>query len=234
MVLNNNKQINDDFTTSDWNESATAVNKIIENTLETSNISDFDTGVSNNSSVIANTAKVGVTTEISNVVEDVTPQLGGNLDCQSFDLEAIKTAEFTVNTIGKTEYELRLENARDSENIDVYRSMQGQAPIVVNGFLNYKSEKLNANLTYNIQGEKLVIVGSGIVPDIYEKPFHSLNFKTAYTFGKEEQFNISFSAKNLLNNKFNQFFKSYNTTNQVYRSYSIGQEFGLSFSYKIY
>ena len=102
MVLNNNKQINDDFTTSDWNESATAVNKIIENTLETSNISDFDTGVSNNSSVIANTAKVGVTTEISNVVEDVTPQLGGNLDCQSFDLEAIKTAEFTVNTIGNS------------------------------------------------------------------------------------------------------------------------------------
>ena len=49
-------------------------------TQAASTISDFDTEVSNNSSVVANTAKVGVTDEISNISEDTTPQLGGNLD----------------------------------------------------------------------------------------------------------------------------------------------------------
>jgi len=52
-------------------------------TQTASTISDFDTEVSNNTSVAANTAKVGVTTQISNVVEDTTPQLGGNLDIQT-------------------------------------------------------------------------------------------------------------------------------------------------------
>lgn len=48
-----------------------------------SDITDFDTEVSNNASVTANTAKVGVTSEISNIVEDTTPQLGGELDAQA-------------------------------------------------------------------------------------------------------------------------------------------------------
>ena len=52
-------------------------------TLTASTVSDFDTEVSNNSAVVANTAKTGVTTEISNVVEDTTPQLGGDLDLNS-------------------------------------------------------------------------------------------------------------------------------------------------------
>ena len=163
--------------------------------------------------------------------ENSNLSIGSNI---SYVISRVNTKDIIVNTNGKTEYELRVENARNGEKIAEYRSMQGQAPIVVNGFLNYKTQKLNANLTYNVQGEKLVIVGSGIVPDIYEKPFHSLNFKTAYTFGKDEQFNISFSAKNLLNNKFYQFFKSYKANNEVYRSYSVGQEFSLSLSYKIY
>lgn len=51
--------------------------------ITASQISDFDTEVSNNSSVTTNTAKTGVTTEISNIVEDTTPQLGGDLDWNS-------------------------------------------------------------------------------------------------------------------------------------------------------
>jgi len=60
-------------------------------------ISDFDTEVSNNSSVVANTAKVGVTTEISNVVEDTTPQLGGDLDAQSNNLNTVGDIDYTTS-----------------------------------------------------------------------------------------------------------------------------------------
>jgi|GEM_PF-2557522 len=62
-----------------------------------SQITDFDTEVSNNSSVVANTAKVGVTTEISNVVEDTTPQLGGDLDAQSNDLNTVGDIDYTTS-----------------------------------------------------------------------------------------------------------------------------------------
>lgn len=55
--------------------------------LNTSDVSDFDTEVSNNASVVANTAKVGVTTEISDIVEDLTPQLGGDLDLNENGVE---------------------------------------------------------------------------------------------------------------------------------------------------
>jgi hypothetical protein len=51
-----------------------------------SEITDFDTEVGNNSAVTANTAKVGVTTEISNVSEDTTPQAGGDFDMNGYDL----------------------------------------------------------------------------------------------------------------------------------------------------
>lgn len=51
--------------------------------IPASQISDFDTEVANNTAVTANTAKVGVTTQISNVVEDTTPQLGGDVDWNS-------------------------------------------------------------------------------------------------------------------------------------------------------
>ena len=56
-------------------------------TQPASTISDFDTEVSNNTDVTANTAKTGVTTQISNVVDDTTPQLGGDLDVQTFTVD---------------------------------------------------------------------------------------------------------------------------------------------------
>ena len=52
------------------------------------------------SAVNANSAKTGVTTQISNVVEDTTPQLGGNLDAQSNQITSLGnviTAEPTTN-----------------------------------------------------------------------------------------------------------------------------------------
>ena len=45
--------------------------------------------------IATNSAKTGVTTQISNVVEDTTPQLGGNLDIQAFNIEGAVAADFT-------------------------------------------------------------------------------------------------------------------------------------------
>jgi len=92
MTLLTNKTTGDEVLPAEWNEVATASNKVTDQTLIAADISDFDTEVSNNSSVAANTSKVGVTTEISNIVEDTTPQLGGNLDLNDKALTRIETA----------------------------------------------------------------------------------------------------------------------------------------------
>jgi hypothetical protein len=46
--------------------------------------------------VAANTAKTGVTTEISNVVEDTTPQLGGNLDVNSNSITSASNGDVAI------------------------------------------------------------------------------------------------------------------------------------------
>ncbi len=138
-----------------------------------------------------------------------------------------------VNTNGKTEYELRKENARDGETIEKFRTMQGQSPFIVNASINLYNENFNTNLSYNVQGEKLTIVGSGIVPDVFEDPFNSLNFKGSYIFGKDRRYKISFAVKNILNDNFNQYFSSYKSDNEVYRSYSKERNFSIGFNYKI-
>ncbi|PHR69411.1 MAG: TonB-dependent receptor [Lutibacter sp.] len=152
----------------------------------------------------------------------------------TYIVSTVDTKKVTVNTSGKTEYELRQENARDTEIIDQYRTMQGQSPYIVNGSLNLYNENFDANLSYNVQGEKLAIVGSGIVPDVFEGSYYSLNFKTSYKFGTDSKYKLSFSVKNLLDDNFEQYFDSYKSSQEIYRSYSKKRSFSLSFNYTIY
>lgn len=97
MVLITNKTTGETIEASEWNESSTAVNKIINQTLVAADVSDFDTEVSNNVTMIG---------KLDNVSEDITPELGGNLDALNQDLRNIKVAEFNSEfdngTLGAT------------------------------------------------------------------------------------------------------------------------------------
>ncbi len=152
----------------------------------------------------------------------------------SYILSRVNTKEVIVDISGKTEYELRQENARIGEKIDTYRTMQGQSPYIINASVNVNRDNFDATLSYNVQGDKLVIVGSGIVPDVFENSFNSLNFKGSYKFGDDGKYKLSVSFRNILNDNFFQYFESYNASDEIYRQYSIRQNFSLSFSYKLY
>jgi len=152
----------------------------------------------------------------------------------SYIISKVDTKQVIVDISGKTEYELRKENARNGETISQYRTMQGQSPFIVNASLNISKANFDSSLSYNVQGKKLAIVGSGIVPDVFESPFNSLNFKGSYKFGKDNKYKVSASFKNILNDNFNQYFDSFGAENEIYRQYSKQQSFSLSFSYKIY
>lgn len=106
-----------------------------------------------------------------------------------------------------SERQLRQENAREGEVIGQFRPMYGQSPMIVNAFVTFKHDSLGAkklgfiaNLSYNVQGKRLAVIGVGQLPDVFEQPFHSLNFKASLKFGKDQRWKASLAAQNLLFN----------------------------------
>ncbi len=121
---------------------------------------------------------------------------------------------------------------KQGETIDRTRDMAGQAPYVINAGLSYSSRDngIDAGLFYNVKGPVLYIVGGGLFPDIYQSPFHSLNF----SFAKKITKNLSadFKVSNILDSKMEKVYRSFNAQDQLYESYSLGRAFGLGLNYK--
>lgn len=129
----------------------------------------------------------------------------------------------------------RQNEARVGQDIGETRVMQGQAPYIFNVFLNYanKDKGINANITYNVQGPQLAIVGIGRVADVYTEPFHSLNFKASQTIGKHDNMQLSLSATNLIGDDRLQVYKSYEAQDQVFSRFLPQQTFKVGFSYNL-
>lgn len=128
-----------------------------------------------------------------------------------------------------TEKENREIWARDGEEIKDKRDMVGQAPYLANGYLNYtnRDNTLNANISYNIQGETLSIVGSGRWPDIYTVPFHSLNFNIFKDFGRSNKNRVTIRATNLLDSERKLVYKSYEAADRTFSLFKPGRAFAL-------
>jgi hypothetical protein len=82
----------------------------------------------------------------------------------------------------------------------IYRPMFGQAPYLINGMLTYKADSLGltATVSYNVQGERLVIAGAfkGWA-DVYELPRHLIDIKATKRVGNH--FSVSLTARDILN-----------------------------------
>jgi len=146
------------------------------------------------------------------------------------DMNKVKTV---VGGIEYTEKELRELNAREGETISNYRPMYGQSPYIINAFLTFRNDSLglSMNLSYNVQGKKLAVIGVGSLPDVYEQPFHSLNFKVSKSLGKEQRWKASLTAKNLLLNAKRRYYESYGTESQIYDYFYQGMNITGSVSY---
>ena len=132
-----------------------------------------------------------------------------------------------------TEFQSRTANLRSGETLGNYRSMFGQSPFIVNLSLNYSNDTLGfeSQLTYNVQGKRLAVVGVGEIPDVFDQPFHSLNLKISQGLGKTKQWKTSLTATNLLNQRRNRFYESYNANSQIYESFNPGRGVSLGISY---
>jgi len=132
------------------------------------------------------------------------------------------------------EYNNRLNAARDGESIFRTRDLQGQSPFLINSNIEFLNEEtgFQYGLFYNVQGRTLEVVGTGIVPDVYTVPFHSLNFNLKKFLDDDGKSSISLKAKNILNSKKESVYESFNISDEIWTSRMQGTEISIGYSLK--
>jgi hypothetical protein len=177
--------------------------------------------------------------------------IGGELELRhnlEFVGESLKNMSLQANftythsriKLSDTEYDSRIQYARDGESISHYRDMAGQAPYIVNAGISFDGSEngfgkgLNAGLYYNVQGESLMIVGITDRPDVYNVPFHSLNFNASKALGEAQKWKLGLKIENLLNSDKEAVYKNFGAKNQYYSKLSPGITFQLKVSYAFF
>lgn len=127
--------------------------------------------------------------------------LGGELEVRT-TFEKIHESLWNLRaganlTVVRSEISLTDEQKRAQTNQT--RPMQGQSPYVINFSLGYLIESTETELSasYNVFGKRIAEVGINTQPDVYERPFHRLDFSATQTLGTAMNFKLS--ATNLLN-----------------------------------
>ena len=159
-----------------------------------------------------------------------------------FISEGLNNLKFNANvsfikselTMSDDEFESRRLAARNGERIDRERNLQGQAPFLLNFGLDYNNSDigLQTSLFFNVQGETLEVVGIGLVPDVYTKPFESLNFTLSKSFGENKRSFIDLKVSNILGSDRESAYQSYGTQDQIFSLRSPGTEFSLGYTFK--
>ena len=137
--------------------------------------------------------------------------------------------------MSETEFNSRVNNARDGEVINRQRDMAGQSPYILNGGFSYKTTSGNLELGafYNVKGRTLQFVGIADRPDVFTRPFHSFNLTGNYKFGDEGRFRLSGKIDNILGSKRESVFESFGAQDQLFSSLDPGTSVSLSLSYRL-
>ena len=159
----------------------------------------------------------------------------GFMGLKNFEVNSNFSYIYSAVTRDSAEYAARVASARTGEVISEVRPMQGQSPYMINVGLNYNNPKKGwqGGLFYNVQGEKLYIVGVADNPDVYEVPFHSLNFNLLKSFGEERQYQMGFAVSNILDDTRDRIFVSYESFSPYFSRWAPGRTFKLTFRYSL-
>jgi len=137
-----------------------------------------------------------------------------------------------VNESGLTEYESRQNNARAGEQVADTRPMGGQSPYLINVNFNYsdKEGNTNANISYNVQGKSLSIIGVGAVPDIYSLPFNSIDLNVYRNIGANKNHRISFGVRNLLSAERKDYYQGFGGAESTFSIFKPGRTYSLTYT----
>lgn len=165
----------------------------------------------------------GVELEFRKKLDFVTPAL------QKFSLGV--NLAYIYSQVDISEGELALIRINDP-GASSQRAMFGQSPYIVNAILSYdNSEKsINANVNLNVQGERLSVVSTGGIPNVFEQPRPTLDFN--FKKGLGNHWSMKFAATNLLDSEYKQT-HTFKGEQYNFSSYRLGRNFSLGVSYTI-
>ncbi|MEM9050653.1 MAG: TonB-dependent receptor [Bacteroidota bacterium] len=142
---------------------------------------------------------------------------------------------FVYSEIDMTSIEFNARNTyeKEGQTIENTRQMAGQAPYVVNAGIGYSNPDngMQAGLFYNVMGPALEIVGTGLYPDVFSEPFHSLNASWSKKLGEEGNTALTVRVANILNDRRESFFQSFEAEDQPFTSLNPGVEFSVGVSH---
>ena len=123
---------------------------------------------------------------------------------------------------------------RDRYNAEAegFRPFFGQSPFIVNSSLIYSEPEKNidAALSFNVFGRRLVVVGQEGTPDVYEQPRPQLDFTISKRL--ENGIALRFSARNILDSVY-QTSSEFKGEEYIYSKYKFGRTISAGFSYTI-
>ena len=167
---------------------------------------------------VGNGSVAGLEFEFRKSLKFIAPKL------ENFNWNTNVTVTKSQIKMSESEFRSRTLTAREGQEIKDTRDMAGQAPYIINTGLSYQSfvNGLEAGIFYNVQGSTLNYVGFGNRTDTYTVPFHSLNLNINKTFGADERFQAGFGVQNILNDKKEMVFRSYQAQDQIFTSLTPG------------
>ncbi len=170
----------------------------------------------------------GIELEFRKTLSFITPALS------NFSASGNVTVVESQIDMTDTEFNARKNFERSGETIENTRQMAGQAPYVINAGLTYSNRDngIEAGLFYNVKGETLQIVGSGLYPDIYFQPFHSLNFSFNKKLGEAQNTTLDFGVNNILNDEMESFYQSFEAEPQVFNRVNPGVSVSVGISHQ--
>jgi outer membrane receptor protein involved in Fe transport len=127
--------------------------------------------------------------------------------------------------------------SKDS-SIELSRPLQGQSPYIINGSLGYSDENtgLSSTLSLNRIGERLVLGGSALVPDVYDRERTVIDFQIAKTF-LDSKVEVKFNIRDLLAQNITTYFdydktRSFTEKDRIFSSNISPRVFSFSATFK--
>jgi outer membrane receptor protein involved in Fe transport len=171
----------------------------------------------------------GAEFEITKSLDFISPKL------ENFVFSSNFTYVNSKIIMSDVEFNARKAYQKPNETVSNKRDMAGQSPYLINTGLTYLNADngINLGIFYNVKGPTLTIVGSGLFPDVYSVPYDNLSFSFNKQFGKDKKLNMNFRVDNILNDKLEFVYKSYNAKDQTFSKMLPMRSFSVGFSYKL-
>lgn len=165
----------------------------------------------------------GIELELRKSLEFLAPGL------QNWNVNGNVTFVYSEIDMTEIEFNARKTYEKQGQTIDNTRQMAGQAPYVVNAGIGYSNPEsgIQAGMFYNVMGPALEIVGTGLYPDVFTEPFHSLNASFSKVLGEEGNTSLTLRVSNILNDRRESFFQSFQAEEQPFTALSPGVEFSV-------